>query len=68
MSDDADKAELRIEDMIEDGLAKVRRRMEDRQLTPTGTCHNQACNDEVEGQRLFCGLKCSQEFERLKAR
>jgi hypothetical protein len=36
--DDADRADSRIEDMIADGIARVKRR-EERQLPSIGVCH-----------------------------
>lgn len=64
MSDDADRAEQRIEDVISDGLAKVRHRMAARELTPIGACH--WCNEYVKGERLFCSKECSDDWSRFK--
>lgn len=61
MSDDADRAEDRIEATLEDSLAQVRHRMAYRELEPCGSCH--WCNDDVSGGRLFCCRECSDDFE-----
>lgn len=64
--DDADRAEDKIENTISDGLEKIRRRMEARELEPCGACH--WCNDYVKGERLFCCKECSDDWERFKGR
>lgn len=64
MSDDADRADSRIEDMIEDNLAAIRRRMEYREIKPCGTCY--FCREDVDGARLFCSLRCSDDYELRK--
>ena len=66
MSDDADRAEQHIENMISDGLAKVRRRMESRELDPCGACH--FCGEDVNSGRLFCSRECSDDWEKAKRR
>lgn len=64
MSDEADRAEQRIEEVVDDGLAAIRRRMEYRELEPCGACH--WCNDAVNGRRLFCSPECSADYELAK--
>lgn len=66
MSDDADRADQRIADMVAAGLEKVRRRMESRELEPCGACH--WCGSDIDGRRLFCSRECSDDWEKAKRR
>lgn len=59
--DDADRAEDKIEDTIADGLEKVRRRMETRELSPVHACH--WCGEFIADMRLFCCKECSADWE-----
>lgn len=59
--DDADRAEDKIEDTIADGLEKVRRRMETRELSPVHACH--WCGEFIADMRLFCCKECSSDWE-----
>ena len=58
--DDVDRATPNIENMIADGMAKVRRELE-RSLPSIGVCHY--CGTSVGGGRLFCGLPCSKDWD-----
>lgn len=58
--DDADRAEERIEQVVEDGLAAVRR-ASGSGLVPVGVCH--CCGEPVDGRRLFCDARCAQDWE-----
>lgn len=53
--DDADRATPNIENMISDGIAKVRREMAE-SLPSIGVCHN--CDSEVSHGRIFCSREC----------
>lgn len=59
MSDDADRAEARQEEVMSDALAKVRRAGG---LPYTGACHN--CGDITGGGRRFCDSDCRDDYQR----
>ena len=58
--DDADRADGRIQEMIEAGMARAKAALE-RRLPSTGQCH--WCFEPVEGGRLFCCRECSDDHE-----
>lgn len=60
MMDDADRADERIQNMIADGMNKVRRDME-RSLPSIGICH--WCESPVGAGRIFCSKECSDDHE-----
>lgn len=64
MSDICDLAEDKIEDAITESLAKVRRRMEYRELNPVHACH--WCGESISDMRLFCCAECSADYEQDK--
>lgn len=57
--DDADRADKRIEQMIEDGMARAKKM--DVRLPVTGKCH--WCSEDVKG-RIFCSKDCADDWER----
>lgn len=62
MADDADRAESRIENMVADGLAEIRRRKPD--LLAVGFCH--WCGEAVMPGHLFCDSgynDCAQDWQ-----
>lgn len=60
--DDGCEREQRDREMC---LAAVRRRAQEPEMPPTGTCYN--CGDPVgEGER-FCDGECLRDYERRKA-
>jgi hypothetical protein len=63
--DDADRADSRIEDMIADGIARVKRR-EERQLPSIGVCH--WCESPVTAGRVFCSKECHDDYEHERQR
>lgn len=71
MADDADRADDRIQRMIDEGMARARASSA-RSLRPivkviegtnkqVGVCHN--CEDEIMVGRLFCSKECSDDHE-----
>ncbi len=60
MSDEADRADGIIENMIADGIERVRRKLE-RCLPSIGVCHN--CESPISGGRVFCSKDCSDDFD-----
>lgn len=63
MSDIADRAEERIEEVIADGISKARRAPD---LKPTGFCYY--CNEAVYTGRLFCCADCRTDWDWEQAR
>lgn len=62
--DDADRAEERIEDALNDSLEKVRMRMATRELEPVHACH--WCGEYIQDMRLFCCFECSEDHAKDK--
>lgn len=62
MSDDADRSDDRIQNMIDDGIARARRHME-RCLPSIGVCHY--CESPVGSGRTFCSKECSEDYDAL---
>lgn len=62
MSDNADRADLRIADVVQSALAKTRRA---HRLHSDGRC--QFCDEPVPDGRLFCGVDCRDDYERHEA-
>jgi hypothetical protein len=60
--DEADRADDRIQNTIDDGIARVRRQME-RILPSIGVCHN--CESPVGSGRTFCSKECSDDYDAL---
>lgn len=63
--DEADRADDRIQHMIDDGLARARARME-RSLPSIGVCH--WCESPVGAGRIFCSKECSDDHEHERLR
>lgn len=63
MSDDADRADPRIEDTIADGIAEVRRSTS---LIAVGFCHY--CGEGILSGRLFCDVDCRDDYQHEQAR
>lgn len=64
--DDADRAENRVQEILDDAMGKVRRYLQRREIEPCGACHY--CNDYVSGQRLFCSEECAEDYEKMTSR
>lgn len=67
MSDDADRADERIQNVIDDGLKEARRAKPS--LIPVGRCHY--CNEIVVHGMLFCDTEeneCAKDWEHEQAR
>ena len=65
MADDCDRADDRIQIMIDEGMARARLALE-RSLPAIGVCHY--CESPVGKGRTFCSKECSvdHEYERLR--
>ena len=61
MSDDADRAEERIEAYISDGIAHARHMLDKVRMTPCGNCHY--CGEWVKAGVLFCCQDCRLDYE-----
>jgi hypothetical protein len=64
MADEADRSDERIQQMIDDGIARARRQVE-RSLPSIGVCHN--CESEVGSGRIFCSKECSDDYDAITA-
>lgn len=60
----ADFAFLEIESRLQHQLNAAKSYRSDRSVKPEGYCHN--CEEEVQGEKLFCNGKCATQFERNK--
>jgi hypothetical protein len=58
MSDDADRADQRIEEVLSDALAAARRAPI---LPPIGECYY--CQESVGPVQRFCNKDCAEDFE-----
>jgi hypothetical protein len=58
MSDDADRADARIEEVLTDALAAARRAPV---LPPTGECYY--CQEPLNPVQRFCNKECAEDFE-----
>ena len=65
MTDEADRADSRIEQMIADGMARARRQLE-HQLPSIGVGH--WCESPVGAGRIFCSKECSEDYDYQKQR
>ncbi len=65
MADDADRADERIQHMIDDGMARARLANE-RRLPATGFCH--WCTSPTTPGRTFCCKECSTDHEHERLR
>ena len=63
--DDADRSDGRIQDMIDDGIARARLAVE-RSLPATGFCY--WCTSPVGPGRTFCSRECSIDHEHERVR
>jgi len=59
--DDADRSDNRIQNVIDDGMAKARRELE-RSLPSIGVCH--WCESPVGAGRIFCSKECSDDHSK----
>jgi hypothetical protein len=57
--DNADRADDRIKNMIDDGMARARLALE-RSLPAIGVCHY--CESIVGPGRTFCSKECSDDY------
>ncbi|MGS0740423.1 hypothetical protein ACVBEF_01045 [Glaciimonas sp. GG7] len=62
MSDDADRADLRIAAMIQSGLNQARRALG---LHSDGRCH--FCEESVPNGLLFCNTDCRDDYQKHQA-
>ena len=62
--DVADNAFLEMESTIKYQIHLAKRQKNVRSVKPEGYCHY--CEEEVEGERLFCNGKCASSFERKR--
>lgn len=60
MSDDADRADQRITDTIEDGVAASRRALGN-SLAACGCCHY--CESPVRAGMVFCNKTCLDDWQ-----
>jgi predicted nucleic acid-binding Zn ribbon protein len=65
MSDDADRAEERIEAAISDAIAHVRHKMKQASISPCNACH--FCGEWVKAGVLFCDTFCREDYEAQEA-
>lgn len=63
MSDDADKAQERLENWLEGNIRKV---LERPSLKPIYQCYN--CGETVTGQKLFCDIDCRNDYDMRERR
>lgn len=61
--DDADRADKRITDAVDDALAEVRRKPS---LIPTGCCYY--CSELVPAHHLYCSGECATDHQHLMER
>jgi hypothetical protein len=61
MSDDADRAEERIEAAISDAIAHVRHKMKQASISPCNACH--FCGEWVKAGVLFCSRECASDWQ-----
>lgn len=68
MADDADRADKRITDTVDDGIAAARHAMSN-SLKACGVCH--FCESPISTGRVFCSTECCEDWrheqERRKA-
>lgn len=64
--DDADRAETRAQEILDDAMENVKRYLQRREIEPCGACHY--CNDYVTVQRLFCSAECASDYEKMTSR
>lgn len=63
MSDDADRADQHIEEILADALAEVRRKPS---LIQTGCCYY--CSEPVPAHHLYCSSDCATDHQHLMER
>lgn len=61
--DDADRADARIENVVDDALAEARRKP---RLIAAGFCHY--CAETVQPGHLFCDKECASDYDYEQAR
>lgn len=67
MSDDADRADQRITDAVDDGVDAARRALRDgSSLTAIGLCH--FCESPIRTGRVFCSTLCRDDWQHEKDR
>ena len=66
MSDDADRAEERIEASIDDAIAHARHMLEKVRMAPCMACHY--CGEYVKAGVLFCCQDCRLDYEHEQER
>jgi len=63
--DDADRADKRITDTVDDGLAAARRALTNN-LSACGVCH--WCESPITTGRVFCSTECCKDYEHERQR
>jgi hypothetical protein len=63
--DNADRADDRIKNMIDEGMARARLALE-RSLPAIGVCHY--CESVVGPGRTFCSKACCEDYEKERLR
>ena len=63
--DDADASDAKIQQAIDDGIARVRRELE-YTLTACGVCY--WCESPVGPARMFCSTECAQDWQHDRQR
>lgn len=67
MSDEADRADARITDTVNDGIAHARHELTRRELLPCGACH--WCLEPLrQASGLFCDGECAGDYECARKR
>ena len=66
MSDDADRADARIQQVIDDGIKQASKLASERSLIAIGTCY--WCESPVGPARLFCSKECCDDHEHARLR
>jgi len=59
--DDADRAEIGIENRLEDGIAHARHALTRREIEPCGVCH--WCGEPLrQANQIFCDSLCAADY------
>ena len=67
MADDADRADIGIENRLNDGIAHARHELSKRDIAPCGACH--WCGETLRlSNQLFCDSSCANDYADNKRR
>lgn len=64
--DDADMSDIKIENLIRDGINEVRLNAAKNALQPCGVCH--WCQEPAKGNVLFCDAECAADWQHERDR